>query len=292
MQVAELQKSLRAANEGAVLVSPRILERVIREVCQLPGLYWSVPHKKSYVVDRQLLFRHAEQADLEVEPGQVLPDTVILLARPEIEELSEQESKLLLQRYWQRLFHASIHLALDHDRKGGRLSDEEVAHRVEALGPLEFEESRSVLVQDRWLPDGASDRATYVEFAAVYLEMRYFASNLLTNYFPGIRDFGQVERVLAEDVDGAALFEQTRLAGVAAPEMQTDLRSDETYQRYWTLVHQATRTEHSGNLVRAAILLTRAARIAPAHLTQSTRDKAEALIGQLAEGLRTPLDLS
>ena len=37
------------------------------------------------------------------------------------------------------------------------------------------------LVQDRYLLPGASDRATYVEFAAVYLETRFFAPSTLAN---------------------------------------------------------------------------------------------------------------
>src|SRR5437588_6262138 len=106
MTVADLQKYLRAADPAVVLVSPRILERVIREDCKLPNIYWNIPHSKSYVCDRQCLFHHAEQADLELEPGQILPETVILLTRPAAEELSNLERELVLLKYWRRLFHS------------------------------------------------------------------------------------------------------------------------------------------------------------------------------------------
>ena len=53
MTQADLQKALRAIDPAAVLVSPRILERVIREELQLPNMYWNIPHRKSYVCDRQ-----------------------------------------------------------------------------------------------------------------------------------------------------------------------------------------------------------------------------------------------
>src|SRR5438445_128686 len=109
MKVAELQKLLRDVGPAAVLVSPRILERVIREACNLPTLYWNIPHWKSYVVDRQTLYRHAEQADLELAPDQLLPNTVILLVRPAAEELSASEEKFLKLKYWRGLFHCSIH---------------------------------------------------------------------------------------------------------------------------------------------------------------------------------------
>jgi hypothetical protein len=292
MRLAELQKALRAADPAAVLVSPRILERVIREVCALPGLYWNVPHARSYVVDRQLLFRHAEQADLELEPDQLLPDTVLLIARPDAEELSGPETKVLLLKYWRRLFHASVHLALGDHRPGGRLTPEAVRERIALIGPTEFEEIRTVLVQDGYLPASADERSTYVEFAAVYLELRYFAANLLPNFFPGIRDFARVEQLLARDVDAAALFASTRLAGAPDPEVRVDTRSDESQEAYWELVRSAERAALDGNTVRAAILRTRAARIAPAAQTVSTRAEAEADVRRLTARLAPALTLS
>src|SRR5262245_64596803 len=152
MTVAELQKILRAVDPAAVLVSSRILERVLREELALPNTYWRVPHSQSHVCDRQVLFRHAEQADLELGPGELLPDTVILLARPAAEELSNLERKNVLLKYWRRLFHARVHLALGGTQPGAGLSDEAVEDRVEAIGPVEFEEVRNVLIQDGYLP--------------------------------------------------------------------------------------------------------------------------------------------
>ena len=85
MKLLELQKILRAADPAAVLVSQRVLERVIQEVNRLPNLLWTVPHRQSCVVDRQVLFRHVEQdtADfirrersVPIEPGpeRIAPD--------------------------------------------------------------------------------------------------------------------------------------------------------------------------------------------------------------------------
>src|SRR3954471_13607218 len=103
MRLADLQRALRAADEAAVLVSPRILERVIQQIADLSALHWGVPHAKCYVVDRQMLFRHAEQADLELEPDQLLPRTVILLARPSDDDLKNLETDYLLLKFWRRL---------------------------------------------------------------------------------------------------------------------------------------------------------------------------------------------
>src|SRR5438128_9473568 len=87
MTVTELQRVLRAADPAAVLVPPRVLERVIQQVLNLPNLLWVVPHRKSYVVDRHILFRHVEQDDLNLESDQLLPQTVILIAEPTAEEI-------------------------------------------------------------------------------------------------------------------------------------------------------------------------------------------------------------
>ena len=126
MTQADLQKALRDTDPAAVLVSPRILERVLREQMRLPNMYWNIPHRQSFVCNRQVLFRHAEQADLELEPDQLLPDQVILLARPDAEELSDLERKPLLLKYWRRLFHVRVHVALSK-ASGGQLSPESVA---------------------------------------------------------------------------------------------------------------------------------------------------------------------
>src|SRR4051794_1786384 len=232
MTLAELQKVLRAADPAAVLVSPRIIERVIREDNRLPSLYWNLPHWKSYVCDREMLFRHAEQADLEIAPDQVLPDTVILLLRPDAEEMSNLERRPLLLKYWRRLFHSRVHLAFGPKPAQGPLNDQALRERMAAIGQTEFEEVRQVLIDDRYLPPEADARQTYVEFASVYLEMRYFAGSLLPNYFPGIRDPKDVDRLLALDVDAPALFAQTRLAGAPDPSSINDVRTDESQEAY------------------------------------------------------------
>ena len=291
MTLAELQKILRAADPAAVLVSARILERVIREDCHLPNMYWNIPHAKSYVCDRQALFRHAEQADLELEPDQLLPDTVILLARPDPEELSNIERKQVLLKFWRRLFHSRIHIALGALDSHGPLTPDAVRERISEIGRTEFEEIRNVLDEDRYLPPDPDDRTTFIEFAAVYLELRFFAAQLLPNYFPGIRDFGRIEQLLARDVDAAELFVSTRLSEAPDPIMMTDTRSDESQEAYWKLVRSAQGAALSGNTVGAAILRMRASRIAPAAQTLPTRNEAEADIAHLSKRLAEALTL-
>ncbi|MGD9714644.1 MAG: hypothetical protein AB7V46_21685, partial [Thermomicrobiales bacterium] len=114
LDVSGLQEILQAVDPGVVLVSSRILERVIREAYSLSNMYWNIPHSRSFVCGRQELFRHAEQVDLELRSDQLLPDTVILILKPDTEALSSLERPRLLVKYWRRLFHARIHLALEN----------------------------------------------------------------------------------------------------------------------------------------------------------------------------------
>src|SRR3954465_12057608 len=100
MKLAELQQALRAADPAAVLVAPRVLERVIQQACKLPNLTWKVPHRDCYVVARHVLFRYVDQDDLDLEPDQLLPPTVVLLARPPAELLGGADPGPLLLTYW------------------------------------------------------------------------------------------------------------------------------------------------------------------------------------------------
>ena len=296
MTLIELQKALRAADAGAVLVPARVLEQIIQEACNLRGSAWNTPHRECFVVDRQTLFRHIEQAYLDLEPDQLLPDTVILLARPPAEELSDLESKHVLIKYWRRLFHASVHLTLD-TRQGDsedKLPPERVHERKEEIGRAEFEEIRTVLRQDHHLLPEADDREVYTEFASIYLETRWFAASLLPVMFPAIRDFGQIEQMLARDVDAAVLFKSTRPTGAPDPLPPIDTGSEEpqSHELFWTLVRSAERANLENDLVRGAILRIRAARIAPAALGQRTRDQAMADMKKLTARLAAVLNLT
>lgn len=292
MTQAELQRTLRLADPSAVLVSPRILEGVIREEHRLPNLHWNIPHWKSFVCDRQRLFRHAEQADLDLEPDQLLPDTVILIVRPDAEELSNLERRPLLLKYWRRLFHARIHLALEVRRETGALDDQAVAARIEAIGRSEFAEITDVLSQDGYLPPQPTPLQSYIEFAAVYLELRSFAASLLASYFPGLSDTSAIDRLLAADVDTALLFRQTRLADAPDPVAPVESRSDESQEAYWHLVRLAQKASMENNTVEAAILRLRASRIAPAVLTVPTRREAEEDVTRLCQRLATALAMN
>jgi hypothetical protein len=292
MKLAELQHALRTADPAAVLVSPRVLDRLIQQVWDLPSLVWEVPHRKVFVIDRHVLFRHVEQDELDLEAERLLPPTVILLARPSVEKLTDEKPEAILLQYWRRLFHANVHLALNGRNDKGGLSPAVVAERIAQLGRTEFEEVRNVLSQDHYLPSRFDDATVYREFAAVYLELHYFASHLLPIYFPGLRDLPGVDKLLGRDLDAQALFEKTRLSGASDPDTHACHKTNEAHDYFWKLMDQAESAGRSGNLVRAAILRTQATRVAPSALSLSTRAEAEADLQKLMSRLQAALQLS
>ena len=211
MELDELKRAIDATDPAAVLVAPRILRRVLQAEFNVPYLLVHVPHERCYAFDRQAVFRAVEQDELELEPDRLLPATVILLARPSPEELVSRGSNALLSRYWRLLFHAHVHLALQQRHQEGQLTLDAVRSRIEQIGQTEFEEIRSVLQQENCLLSPQDDLSVYIEFAAAYLELRYFRTNLLGTYFPALGDFHSIDQLLARDVDADTLFTKTRL---------------------------------------------------------------------------------
>ncbi len=290
MELDELKQAVYATDPAAVLVAPRILRRLLQEEFKVPYLLVQAPHESCYFFDRQVLFRHVEQDELNLEPDRLLPSTVILLSRPSAEQLQTRERDEVLLNYWRLLFHAHVHLALHRRQQEGHLTPAVVRARIGQIGQTEFEEIRTVLQQENYLLTPQDDLSVYIEFAAVYLELRYFRSNLRATYFPALHDFQAIDQMVALDVDADALFAQTRLAGAPNPVVRTDTSSDESHDYYWKLLRNAERSKREGDIVRAAILRTRAARVAPVALTRHTRAQAmedlEGLTRHLQEALK------
>lgn len=293
LKLEELKELLRAADPAVLLIPPRILRRIVQAEFKVPLLTVQIPHDRCQVFDRQVLFRHAEQEELGLEPDRQLPPTVIVMARPSAEELAEMDRDALLLKYWRHLFHAHVHIELQQQIATGRLTSEHIQQRIRALGQAEFGEIRSVLEQEGFLLAGENDpQRVYVEFVATYLEIRHFWTNLLPTYFPAIRDFPSVDQLIALDVDGQALFHRTRLPGAPEPVIRSDTSADESNDFYYRLQAQADRASQQGDTIRAAILRTKAMRVAPAAWTQRTRLQALAELEKLTHRLAAALGFS
>jgi hypothetical protein len=277
---------------AAVLVSARIMERISRQVGNVPVLVWSQPQRESFVIDRHVLFRFVEHEELRLEPEQLLPPTVILLARPSADCLNTTERAELLRLYWRRLFRVRVRLALGQRASAGTFDAGQLRQRIAALGAAAFDEVRRVLAEEGQLAAQADDMTAYCEFAACYEELCHFAPHLLTGFFPGLREPARVEAIIGQDIDAAELLVKTRLAGAAERLAPVVTEDEEPNEYYWQLMEEAKRAEAAGNLVRAAIVRTRAARVAPADLSVPTNRAAQQCVQQLLARLQAALALS
>ncbi len=289
MKLDELSRLLRATDPAAVLVSPMVLERVVQKVTGASWAAWRVPHNRCFLVDRFTLFKHVEQDELDLPPDHQLPQTVLLLERPSAERLAGPREELLA-RYWRLLFHVSVHRDLEAKLAGATPAD--LHRKIERLGPAAFEEACNVLTQDGHLAPGADDKAAYIEFAAFYLELRSFGWNLIPVYFPSLPPVAYVDALLAEDVDAVGLLHRTRLPGAPDPAPKTDDQADESHDFYYRLDRSAGRAAQTGDTVAAAILHTRAARVAPAALTRPAHAAAVKDIHALVDRLQAAVGLT
>jgi hypothetical protein len=317
LSLAELEQAIRATDPTALLVSPRILRRVIKQDAGVSGIGLRVPHRKTYVIAREDLLAIVDRDELDLEAGAELPENVILLARPTPETLSSLQSDEALIKCWRLLFHARVHVALDQLIAEGKLGGDELGSRIQQIGETEFEEIRSVLRQEDYLLPPKTDLTVYVEFVAVYLELRTFAPSFLRSYFPALQDLHQIDELLRRDVDGEHLLTSTRPEGAPDPTFPTDAsggervgvadRLDESQPRLLprrvparkrssrtatALLAKADHVSMLGNLVRAAILRTRAARHAVPEVSVAARDRARAELGRLARRLQAALNFT
>src|SRR5262249_4450018 len=136
-----------------------------------------------------------------------------LLLRPDPQELAARPPDEVLLEYWRMLFHARIALDVGRAFSGGRLRERDLRAPIERIGSTAFEEIRNVLRQEGHLLPPRDNAMVYTEFAAVFLELSYFAPALLPHYFPALEDHEAVEAMLAGEVDAPGLLAATHLPG-------------------------------------------------------------------------------
>jgi hypothetical protein len=311
ISLAELKQAVAWSDPGAVLVRPVILRRVIREDRRLVGFRLKIPHRKSYVIGREALLEIVDAVDLDLAPGRELPERVVLIEQPSERELAARSGDEVLVACWRLLFHGRVHVALEQRVAAGALSATALRGKISRIGVVEFDEIRTVLAQERMLLPPVVDTAVYVEFAAVYLELRHFAATFVARYFPALEDVAAIDALLSEDVDAETLYQATRPQGAPDPtdpfqmqqweegpdepdaveppsEPPSEGRSPWLYR---LLLGLANRAERSGNLVRSAIYLARAARRAPEAWSGRSRAMLRGVVQRLVDRLLAALEL-
>jgi hypothetical protein len=305
--LADADRALKSVDPAAVPVTPRTLRRVIMQDHELPGFGFQVPHRKSYLITQERLHWIVPRDELGLSASAVLPPNVILIAQPSEHRLATMQLSQLLAHYWRLLFHARVHRALDERLESGELTAAGIRQRIDRIGQSQFDEIHAVLRHEKFLLHPAEYEATYIEFAAVYLEFRHFSPGWLSTYFPSLEHWDEIDAILAEDVDGESLFENTRPPGAAPPQREveavpedasTDWADQEaaaattephekTYRKY---IARAEKASARGNAVKAAVLRMWAARYAPADEVAETSDGALAELDALVERLQAALE--
>ena len=169
----------------------------------------------------------------------------------------------LLLKFWQQLFHASIHLLLDKQRSKGKLTQADLRDRIAEIGPAQFEEIKSVLVQDNCIPAEAGERLIYIEFAAHFLEALLFCLGFARQHVSESEEQGSGSAAAGTRCGWGRVVQRTRLAGAADPVVQSVTTSQEAHEFYYKLMESSERASQAGNVVLAAIQRRRAARVAP-----------------------------
>ncbi len=260
-----LSESGHSTTLRALLIEPRILRRVIRLDRHLAGLGLAVPHANCYVIERARLLAYADFEELELPLTAELPRDVVLIAKIGDEEVSRRSK---LARYRQQLFHALVHLELQKKLSRVSVADDIARGKWERIGSVEHQEIHTVLLKDGLLFSESNPLETYIEFVAVYLELRYFAPEHLAAYFPAIRDWSAIDRLVSQDINHADIYQSSlrEFADVSGrvSESSRESMSVTTVRRTsgaWRirtrqLPTRARRASSVGNSVRAAILWT------------------------------------
>ena len=297
-----IERAIREADPSAFPIASRIVRRVIRNEIDLPALIGRVPHRKSFVISAAQAQQIVLNDELGLDSGAPLPATLLLLARPEEHELEAMAADALREHYRRLHFHARVHAALDERLTRGELNELMVAERIEQIDSSAFDEIRAVLSQEAFLLPPISTVSVYVEFAAVFLELRYFAPDVLSAYFPSLDDFDRIEEILIQDVDLDAVLETTgalEVEGlgpadqppddVESAEVRADVVPPLGERLFRRQLRVAAQAGSRGNDVRAAILHTRASRIRDPERAGRANALAAADVRRLTNRLRGAL---
>jgi hypothetical protein len=282
-------RALQSVDPSAFLVWPRILRRLVLQDQELTGILWHIPHRKCYVVSRERLLTFVAPDELGLTSAESIPSRVILISRPDRDDLVGGSFEGLDGYLWRLLFHSRIHVHFDDLIEQGQLTLAVVRSRIDQIGQSEFDEIRSVLHREHLLFPDAKDPEVYIEFASLYAELQQFSPKWRRSYFPSIRDFDALDRIIAQDLNAAELFSATRLPLAQWPEyadagsmseLQESAPSETNAsgripksvrippgtraaeQNIERLLQQAKKAADKGNSVRAAVLQTQACQFA------------------------------
>jgi hypothetical protein len=212
--VLEIEQALRSAVPEAVFASPRVVRRIIRADLDLPLLRARVPHRESIALPPAQLLELAD--DVWALPT-TLPETVLLVARPDPEAFAAATPAALLTQYWRRVAHGCLDIAARQLLADEPADGPEFRDLVGRVGEIPFAEAVAVLAQEGQLRDPADRREAMAEFIATVLELRAFAPEHLEAWFPAAGDHDRLVHLFNALIDGEEIIARTRPAGLDRP---------------------------------------------------------------------------
>ena len=305
----DVERQFREREPAACFVMSRVVRRVLQDQLGITSPWVPPPHRESCVISRDRLFWLASKDELGIARDVPLPQRLMLIARPEPDELARFTRDALLRYYWRHLFHARIDFELEPRTSAVQMPLADLRQRIAQLGQTQFDEIRSVLQTEQRLRKPDDLRQVYAEFVAVYHELRVFAPELVPLYFPSLAVPDEVLKVIGQDCDADAVLEATRppelanaeptLRPVPPPttaeallEQVAESTSRIAPRRCDALVRRAELLRQKGNNVRAALTLRRALDVSPIERRDEIRLRLLGEVELLVYRLQTALELS
>lgn len=211
----QIEQTLRAAVPEAMFASPRAVRRIIRADLNLPILGSRVPHRDCVALRPRRLLELTD--DVWALPT-VLPDTILLVARPDAETAARHGPNALPREYCRLLYHGCLDIAARRALAASSIDDAGYRDLVDRVGEVPFAEAAAVFADEGLLRRQADSREVMAEFIAVVLEMAAFSPRLLAAWFPAVEDHDRLVALFDGLVDGAAIRARVQPARFPEPE--------------------------------------------------------------------------
>lgn len=292
----DIELELKSIEPRLLLVPRKVVDKVILHQRKLPAILGLISGQFSNVdsvwTDFETLNAIAQEIEFELEIGSLPFGRILLLAKVESEMPGKFNTEQRNILYWRRIFHAEVKLKFFELKEQGLLSSTKIENKIKTIGRTVFSEALMVLEQEHKIFPEQDITDKYISFAACFAEIYRFSENLLTNYFPSIKDYESLLLIIKDDVSEDVIFQETRLTGTQNPHPTPETHAEESSEYFKRLSEQAEKESLLNNATESAILWTQANRVAPAELSPDTLEKAHREIRKLVKRLQSAINFN
>ena len=201
---------------NARLLPERILRRIARERLKMIDQGRLILHDDIAVVADSDLIGLIDDSELSLDPHKERPHFWILIRNLSDREQGVWDTARRRRELWRRLFHGMVDEWLLKRRLAGQWRRSLIRSWTEAMGELTLKEIRTVLYNDARIASETSDAQMLAEFAAAYLDLKWFEPEALPLVFPGLGQMSpEAFSWMTSEVPAAKLYEASKLPGVS-----------------------------------------------------------------------------